>query len=209
MLTRAHARKTSTITTVTGFAVIAAVLTGCSTPSNIVLIPKATPGASTAESRAIKDPVFFKTGDVVDATQAEAILKAGNGQRAYPMADGTFIVVTKTEPLPAVVQSDADAKAEATFGPLRDVANDMNASTAALGKVAGDAIRDKGKRIITVFRTYGYTDADGDNKSEFWVIVGGPKQGTQFGSRAEAQVEIDAWLLVKDNANEYAVVYAG
>lgn len=205
----------STITTsVLGFAVIAALLTGCSAPA-ADLIP-ATPTKTAAAVEPTEAPAEApvaaapKTGDVVDAVQAKVILKAGEGQRAYPMADGTFVVVTKTEALPANVQADMEAKTSAVVAANRDISENLNAANGALFADAGKSAAGTGKRIISVWGLYGYTDADGDNKSNFWGVFGGPGgQGQQFSSRAEAESFVNAWLAQQANANEYAVVYAG
>ena len=205
----------STITTsVLGFAVVAALLTGCSAPA-ADLIP-ATPAKTAAAVEPTEAPAeapaaaATKTGDVVDAAQAKVILKAGEGQRGYPMADGTFVVVTKTEPLPANVQADMEAKSSAAVAVNGDVTVDRNAHLSALYASAGSIGAGTGKRVISVWPLVGYPFSDSESKVGYWNVTGGPAPaGEQFNTRDEAAAFIDAWLSQQANANEYAVVYAG
>lgn len=77
-------------------------LTACSAPaSSTTATPSLTSTASAEPTLAV--------GAVVDATTAQEIGTRG-AQRAYPMADGSFVVVDRGEPLPAAVQADIDAK---------------------------------------------------------------------------------------------------
>jgi hypothetical protein len=185
-------------------------LTGCASGSSALgaLVP--TVAAEAPDATASPAAATASTGDIVDAAQADVLLKAGQGQRAYPMSDGTFVVVTKTEPLPANVQADMNAKTSLVVAAANsDTSASMNESTDALFADAGQAAAGTGKRIISVWAFFGYTDADGDNKSNFWSVYGGPAggQGQPFSSRAEAESYVNDWLAQQDNANEYAVAY--
>lgn len=145
--------KTTTITTASfGFAVAAALLTGCATVPGTELIPDAGPTATAAPA----PDAEAKTGDVVDADAAAAIKGAGNGQRAYPMADGTLVVVTKTEPLPTAVQADVDAKTAATLATVPNFSADLNGGSAALGKAQSDVASGTGKRVIVIWRALAF-----------------------------------------------------
>jgi len=190
---------------------LAAGLTGCAAiSSGGSLIPDVTSAAASATP---------KTGDVVDAAQAKVILKAGKGQHAYPMADGTFVVVTKTEPLPADVQADADAVATKTNAPFQNInESNIEAGNDAFYKSLDDVIAATGKRVILIVPCYGYTESavdtedDGFNnmesKSDYWIIGGGPGEGTAFMSMDDVNSTIAAWLAEQPNANEFAVVTA-
>jgi len=184
---------------------LAAGLTGCAaTSSGSSLVPDV---ASAAASAAAPTP---KTGDIVDATEAKVILKAGDGQRAYPLADGTFVVVTKTEPLPAAVQADIEAKANVVAAEFRDASADLNATGAALGASEGKTASETGKRVISVWGLVGFYDSTIETKGPYWNVNGGPaNSGAQFATQAEARAFVDAWLAAQPNANEYVVVYAG
>ena len=191
--------------------VLAAGLTGCAATSlGSSLIPDAASAAASATP---------KTGDVVDAAQAKVILKAGKGQRAYPMADGTFVVVTKTEPLPADVQADADAVATKTNAPFHNInESNIEAANNAFYVSEDHAEAATGKSIILIVATFGYTESavdtedDGFNnmesKSDYWLIGGGPVEGTQFMTMDEVNSTIAAWLAEQPNANEFAIVTA-
>ncbi|TFC45925.1 hypothetical protein [Cryobacterium shii] len=183
-------------------------LTGCASGTSALgaLVPTAAAEAPAGTQTAAAAAAV--TGDIVDAAQADVLLKAGAGQRAYPMADGTFVVVTKTEPLPAAVQADMNAKTSDVVAANRDISENMNAGTAALLSDAGKSAAGTGKRIISVWGLFGYPDMDAETKVSYWTINGGPAgSGKQFSSRAEAETFVNAWLTQQDNANEYAVVY--
>ena len=209
---KANAMNKSTITTsVLGFAVVAALLTGCSAPA-ADLIP-ATPAKTAAAVEPTEAPAeapaaaATKTGDVVDAAQAKVILKAGEGQRGYPMADGTFVVVTKTEPLPAAVQAEADAKSAATLTPFVDILADEAGADAALGAAQLFIAKNTGKRVIIAWQALGYATSYDEVKTMKWSISGGPAAGVLLDDEAAARAAIDSFLAGRDNGSEYAVVY--
>jgi hypothetical protein len=208
MLTRTHGVKTSTITAAIGFAVIAALLSGCAATPDL-----ATPGSASSASPS----AALTTGAVISMAQAEHLLGEDNGQRGYPMADGTFVVVTKTEPLPAEVQADAEAKAHAILSPHKNVDNDMEAANDAFYKAGDDAEAATGKDVIIAVPSYGYalesepdTVNDGitnrERKSTYWIIYGGPGKGVQFETVDEVNAVIVSWLAKRPDANEYAVI---
>jgi hypothetical protein len=201
--------KTSTITTVLSFAVIAAVLTGCSATNSNDLVPTSKPVASAPATTDAPAPAAeAKTGDVVDAAEAEAIKKAGAGQRAYPMADGTFVVVTKTEPLPAAVQADVEAKASAAIATVPDFSADMNGSHTAIDTAVIAAAR-TGKRAVVAIHALTISDENSDTPTLTWFIVGGPGKGEHFTDKSEVQSVIDSWLAEQASPSEFAVFYAG
>ena len=186
---------------------LATVLTGCASGANGLgaLVP--TPAAASPSATPTAAAAAAATGDIVDAAQADVLLKAGQGQRAYPMADGTFVVVTKTEPLPPNVQADADAKSAATLAPFTDYAADTTGAEAALGAAQGFIAKNTGKRVIVVWNIIGYVDSYAEVKTSTWFIAGAASLGDLFPDEASARSTVDAFLAGRDDGNEYAVVY--
>ena len=183
-------------------------LTGCASGSSA--LGALGPTAAAESPAAISNAAAVVTGDIVDAAQVDVLLKAGAGQRAYPMSDGTFVVVTKTEPLPANVQADMEAKSAAVVAANGDVTVDRDAHLSALYASAGSIGASTGKRVISVWPLVGYPFSDSESKVGYWNVNGGPAPaGEQFNTRDEAVAFINAWLAQQANANEYAVVYAG
>lgn len=202
--------KSTIANSVLGFAVIAALLTGCSGPAAdlIPTIPSQTAAAVEPTAAPAEAPVAAtKTGDVVDAVQAKVILKARQGQRAYPMADGTFVVVTKTEPLPANVQADANAKAVAVVAAYPDGTVDSDAAIEAMQSALGSFTAGTGKRVIIIWSIFGYPDGMSETKSSFWTVSGGSDRGsTIYLSRDEATAAVTAQIGA--DASEYMIVYS-
>jgi hypothetical protein len=201
---RSYAMNKNITTTVFGLTVIAALLTGC-TAGPVEGDPITVPSATIAPSEA---PVAPVTGDIVDEATAAELKEANEGQRAYPLDDGTFVVVNKTEPLPAVVQADIDAKTAAVLAPQSDVSNNANLVLTAPGEASGHIAKNTGKRVIIAWLVRGY-DGHAASPSNFWFVSGGPDMTVHYSDRESAQAGIDAWLAGKEDASTYAVVFVG
>lgn len=196
--------KATTRTTILGVAVIAAFLVNGCSAGDASIIPAVVPAATAAEAPAA--PAAFATGDLVDATTAAELKEAAEGQRGYPLDEGTFVVVNKLEPLPAVVQVDIDAKAAAFLVPRRDFSENVNVAMTAPGQAAIPIAKNTGKRVVVAWQVYGY-DGFAEHPSESWYINGGPEMGVHYYSQAEAKAAVDAWLAGKEDAALYAVVH--
>jgi hypothetical protein len=199
--------------TIFGLTVIAALLTGCTatpaetTPTTAPTATVAPTEAPVAEAPAA--PVAPVTGDVVDAATAAELKDANEGQRAYPLDDGTFVVVNKTEPLPAVVQADAEAKSAASLAPLTDYNNDAKAARAGIGQAQGYVAKNTGKRVIVAWQIHALENTRSEVASDYWIVAGGPDQTVHYFSQAKAQSAIDGWLAEQEEAATYAVVFVG
>jgi hypothetical protein len=195
-------------TSVLAFTVLAALLTGCSADATD-LNPTAVPPVSStpvADAPVAETPVAAPvTGDNVDAAEAKEILKSGLGQRAYPMADGTYVVVTKDEPLPEAVHYDIEDKTIATLAPYRNNSQDRDA---AIAQAQDYVAKNTGKQVILAWHVWGFDGPSAEEKSEFWFIAGGPDSTVHYTAKADAQSAIDDWLAGKDDAATYAVVFA-
>lgn len=197
---------TMTITKTALTIAIVTLLTGCAaTNSSSALLPTSKPAATATETAA---PTVLKTGDLVAEADVQTILKAGNGQRAYQMADGTFIVVTKTEPLPVQVQADANAKAASVAAAYPDASASLNALGTAIFDVAGKIEASTGKRVITVWKLYGYADFS-ESKSTYWSVIGLDNNVAMiYSSHEEAQAVAEAGIAARSNPAEYALVFS-
>ena len=184
-------------------------LTGCASGASGLgaLVPTAGAAAESTTATASPAAAAVATGEIVDAAQVDVLLKAGQNQRAYPMADGTFVVVTKTEPLPANVQADMDAKTAATLAPFYDFLADEVGAEAALDSAQGFIAKTTGKRVIIAWKTIGYADSYAEVKTSFWIISGAASLGDLFPDEASARSTVDAFVAGRDDGNEYAVVY--
>jgi hypothetical protein len=203
---------TKFIPTIFGITVIAALLTGCTAgPSDTT--PTTAPSATTAPTEAPVAPepvapVAPVTGDVVDEATAAALKDANEGQRAYPLDDGTFIVVNKTEPLPAVVQAEIDVKSAVLLAPSTDATSNSNLLLTEPGKVQSLVAKNTGKRVLVAWRVHAFDGYD-ETATDWWFVSGGPAMTDHYADRASAQAGIDAWLAGKEDAATYAVVFVG
>ena len=196
----------TTRTTIVGVTALAGLLlSGCA--ADIDIIPSVAPVVAATETPAAK--ATLTTGDIVDAATAAELKSAAEGQRGYPLDDGTFVVVNKLEPLPAVVQADIDTKAAAFLVPLRDITDDVQVSLTAPGQAAIPIAKNTGKRVIVAWQVHGFDGLSAEVESYFWIVAGGPDKMDHYYSQAEAQAAVEAWLATQDDAATYAVVYVG
>ena len=144
--------KSTTRTAFLGLTVAAALLlTGCSAGA-AALVPTVTNDLGTetaAPAEPIKAPA---TGDIVDAATAAELKDGAEGQRGYPLDDGTFVVVTKTEPLPTAVLADAQAKTAAAVATAPSLSDDNAGAQAILGQAQGYVSKNTGKRVLIVWQ---------------------------------------------------------
>ncbi|MDY0828930.1 hypothetical protein SK224_07295 [Microbacterium sp. BG28] len=177
-------------------------LTACTAPASSTT---ATPSLT---STASADPTLV-VGAVVDATTAQEIGTRGT-QRAYPMADGSFIVVDRGEPLPAAVQADIDAKAVAfseEWGSDAQAAA-TSASLRAREKVIADASWGTGKRPILILKMTAYETAEAEAPTTFWMVNGaGPAPDGVSRSREEMTAVVNDWLAQQDDPDLYVVIH--
>jgi len=190
--------------------VLAAGLTGCAaTSSGSSLIPAAVePAAAEITASATPAPTP-KTGDVIDAAQADALKAARGPQVAYKMTDGSFVVVTKTEPLPAAVQAEVEAKTNVVAVKYNDVSADMNAASDGMLAAKSAVTRTTGKKVIVVWYVLGYPLSSSETKVNYWAVDGDAAAGEFFMTRAEAEASVAAWVAATPNSNEYAIIFAG
>lgn len=148
----------------------------------------------------------YEVGTIVDAATAAEMNGNRDGQyRAYPMPDGSFVVIDRTAPLPDAVQADVNSKGEAL---AQQYPNNTDINTPvgqqAIGEQVGAITQATGKKVIMVIRENGY-DYDGNAITNYYPAGHMGPDGT-IRSRAELEAHINAFLSDKD-ANEYVVVW--
>ena len=128
-------------------AVIAAaiLLSGCTDGGGDEGGVKPTPSATASAA------VAYEVGAVVDP---ETVLP--EGQKAYALPDGTYVVVEKDKPLPEAVQADLTAKGVAVVAAHPDGTVDSNAAVEAMGKYTIDITRTTGKRPLIIWHIFGH-----------------------------------------------------
>ncbi|MBF9337145.1 hypothetical protein G3N30_13260 [Microbacterium lacticum] len=148
----------------------------------------------------------YEAGTVVDVVTATEMNADREGQyRAYPMPDGTNIVIERTAPLPDAVQADVNSKGEALaqqYPKNTDIHTPRGQQ--AVGEQVGAITQATGKKVILVIRENGY-DYDGNAITNYYPTGQMGPDGT-IRSKAELEANINAFLADK-NANEYVVVW--
>ena len=190
-------------------------LTGCTnTPEPV------TPTATATEAPVVTDtPVAPTAPEVTEAPEVVAAPKTGDiltvapadlevSQRAFPLPDGTFVMLDRYEPLPAGVQDILNAQATAAIPyvansgnteatsdqPFKDAAAFQSATSAATGK-----------NVTVVFRAQGVEGCNGTGHDP-WTYTGATGACTAFASAAEAQAAAEARVAGRSDANTYIVV---
>lgn len=181
------------ILTATGIALLTVglLLSGCAAGN-----PEAPKAESTPTAEAY---------EVGAAVEADALL--AEGQKAYALPDGTYVVVDKAQPLPDAVQADLNAKTATKMVGHTDGTVNNQENLAAMGQAVGEVAKTTGKRVIAVFKIFGYPTSGGA-KVNFYTIMGGPGASTYYTVRADVEAAVNSWLATADNAETYAVVWS-
>lgn len=139
------------------------------------------------------EPEGYVVGEVLTVVPDDLL----PSQRAFPMADGTFIVVDRYEPLPAPVQEAITAQAAEVIGwnagyDGMDQA-DTQAAERAATQLKTDLIRTTAKNVVVVYK--------GD-ASDAWISTSG--DGPWY-SRDEAAAGAQALIDVREDAASWVV----
>lgn len=184
-----------------GIVAVAVVLVVSACSVDGMPAPEGTPTPKPALSRI---PAVV-VGDVVDAETASRLEPP---LHAYPMPDGTRVVVHETEPLPSVVQDKINAEITAASAPPGDVNHTMEFDLAS-GTIARKMMLDlrayAGKSLIAV-RTAGI-DLTGNGFVWMYMVHVNNTNGKVFDTRDEAQAYIDSFLAQSRNPGNYAVAW--
>lgn len=211
----------TTKTTTLAALVLAAglALTACSnTPAEVTPAPAETVAEDTqAPAPEATEPVTEpqeqapQVGDVL--TEAPANLEPS--QRAFPLADGTFVLVDRYEPLPEVVQAAVSQKVDESVV-YTNHWNGDNTTQAAINEpvlqaqaARGEAVAATNKNVMVVYRTQGQNGCNGTGRDP-WTILGataGQYGGcASWASQAEAVAAAEASVAAKQDANTWIVV---
>lgn len=172
---------------------LTATLVGCASETGA---PKNQTGTQTETQ-----PQTYEAGATVDPETPLA-----DGQKAYALPDGTYVVVDKTQPLPPAVQTDLNAKAATSLSGKNDGTNPEVISKAT-GEALSYTAKNTGKRVVLVVKVYGFATATQSSKADFWAVMGA--DNSRHTSKASAEAAVSNWLATADNAETYAVVWTG
>lgn len=185
--------KTTTFTALVlaaGFA-----MTGCSTDPVTEPVTEPTPVVTeTVESTpVVTEPavVTYQTGETVvwDGRASDLGRTLPENQRAYELADGTFVIVDVNEPLPDAVVAQEQANATAF------AENPRGTNTVA------QAERTTGKKVIQVAF---HPQANG------WVTAANPEAiAPPAATKAEAVAIAEAHIAAQENPANWALIVVG
>lgn len=189
-------------------------ITGCTAPGpNTTEPPTPSPSISApADPTPTQAPEPELTvGEPVDAETAAELNEAKGNERAYPLPDGTYVVVAKDAPLPEVVQNDVNAKGTShtqTY-PAVSVEPGANAkSERERARVMGEIGQATGKQVVYGMKISGYTSSTATEMETFYFFNGAfPSPQPRYNSKADAEAAVNAWLATKENPNDYVVVW--
>jgi hypothetical protein len=203
--------KKSTIGTAgVAVAIITALaLTGCTAATNA----KTSTHRSTVSPAHPAKPAIniaeLKAGDAVDDSTAAAINSKGGDTHAYKLPNGTYIVVKKDSPLPAAVQANVNAVANA--GANTNAVNSDGVNTDAAHGVQETIEFSTGKNVAVIQQgivsTYSGTQFVGyEGIASFYNGSNPVPVSTSDATiRADLQAEIAkqsdpaSWIIVENN----------
>lgn len=188
-------------------------ITGCTAPGpNVTEPPTPSPSISEPATPAptqAPEPELT-VGEPVDAATAAELNEAKGDERAYPMPDGTYLLVSKNAPLPEAVQNDVNAKGTAytteypSIDPTQGTARIERDRAAVMGEVG----KATGKRVIFGMKMSGYINADDANMTTYYFFNGAfQSPEPRYYSKADAEAAVNAWLSQQENPNLYVVVW--
>ena len=182
---------------------LAASLTGC-----VAQAPTAGP-KSTHSSTAVATPkptiAALTPGAVVTANSA-----LPEGQVAYKLADGSLVVVDRSQPLPAVVQSGLVAEVQTLQAKLNS--SRSSDSTGSIGQELGNLRMQEGnatgKQIVTVFHANNNPPQPGGYWS-FWPMPASIDLSSQPNwTRADVMGYADNFVASQENPETFAIIVA-
>ncbi len=140
-------------------------LAGCA-PSDLPEPEETGSGTISAPSQA-----DYVVGSTVDAATADT-LNSGSveGLRAYGMQDGTFLVISETDPLPDSVLADMQARVTAVPAATESTSGEVDAQ---LGDFVFTAREQTGKQVVVLtYSWYPVTVDAGSPVRDRWVHIG-------------------------------------
>lgn len=170
----------------------------------------ANPTASPAPTASEAPPApAAEVGAVVDQATAAELGKDTKGQlRGYPMPDGSYLVVDKSQPLPEPVQQDISRKgndyASTYVADTGGQPNMLSDRTKLMGSVEADT----GKTAILVVKLDVYTSPDSSERTTTYFVNGrGPRPDGVNRNRDEITAFVNDWIAKQPNPNDYVVIW--
>ena len=134
-----------------------------------------------------------------------------NGQLAYELADGSFVVVDKSQPLPDVVQSRilTEIQTIQTRWDHASSGTELGKLGVALGRVRLRENAATGKRIVMIF----FIKNDAQRPGGYWSIGPMPAKidlrTQQSWTRASAIGYAQEFVAIQNNPNNFSLIVSG
>jgi len=196
-------RRISTFAALT--LVVLPLLAAC-VPEQTASPPVNTSGALESATPANDSP---QVGTVLDQATASALGRQTKGQlRGYPMPDGTYLVVDRSQPLPQPVQQDISAKGRAYASTyVEDGGGNPNMLTDRT-KLIGTVEADTGKKAILVVKLDVFESPDAAERTTTYFVNGrGPQPDGVNRDRDQIATIVADWLAQQPNPDEYVVIW--
>ena len=186
----------------------AAVFLAASLTGSFAQAPTAGP-KSTHSSTAVATPkptiAALTPGAVVTANTA-----LPEGQVAYKLVDGSLVVVDRSQPLPAVVQSGLVAEVQTLQAKLNS--SRSSSSTGSIGQEMGNLRMQEGnatgKQIVTVFHANNNPPAPGGYWS-FWPMPADIDLNSQPNwTRADVMRSAEKFVSSQEHPETFAIIVA-
>ena len=170
-------------------------LTGCA-PEIISTNPPEPAVVETTE------PVEIIAGAVVTDEQAATINRdSADNAKAYQLADGTWVIVVKDQPVPDAVAADGAARSKATAE--ADAVGGVESHDGIVAFPKQYAV-ETGKRVVHVFNAYMANSAN-PNGAWLWTVNtiddGGP-----CGDPDTCIAKANAWIATQPDASNWTVL---
>lgn len=179
-------------------AMVAALLTGCTANDTQAGEPTTSRTSERSDSPVEEptEPPVPHVGDLLDPAAAEALNDARGDARAYPMPDGTYVLINANEPLPPAVAESLNSHVSSLYDPA--ASRDSFRKIQVYGYQVESAT---GKSVLPI--TQLVTSNDVGNYT-IWRVVG--HNDRDLGSREEAvayaqsiinaQPDPQVWIIV-------------
>lgn len=137
-------------------------------------------------------------GDVITEDEAELLPQ---GQRAFPLEDGTLVVVDDSEPLPEVIIEEAAAPAAAKTAEIGASAGRTRAvydeATAASSKIIGQT----GRYPVMIYKMY-------DSEGWKYQATGAAAVNPAPTSKSVAVAAAEAYIAAQDDPSQWLLIDA-
>ena len=173
---------------------VALAITGCTTTGGV---PAPAPTATTS---ATATPVAAKVGDTI----ADGV-ELAEGQHAFPMPDGTAVLVENDQPLPVTVQAVVQGAVDAAVVEYPPVDGGGTTIGSLALQLAGRYEVQTGKKSLVIVPGFGSIGDNGPTQV-VWGVIGAQQS---FYQKAAAVAFAQAYISQQPNPAEWMVVISG